>query len=147
MKSLAKHICLCAWILAFIAQSIVVSIAPESLVVSGVDIGHAAKMVLMHTLIFVALGLALAVAAYFAKRWGQFLTALSAALYLVRWFPFKSVFKFGPSAVAKEMFLIGSNANVMWLSIIGNVVLPVLFVSVIALVLIRARRPTSAVVA
>lgn len=146
MKSLAKHICLGAWILAFIAQSIVVSLAPASLVVSGTDIAHAAKMVLIRTLIFISLGLALAVAAYFAKRWGQLLAALSAVLYLVRWFPFKSVFKFGPSAVAKEMFLIGSNANVMWLSIIGNAVLPVLFISVIALVLIEARRPISAVV-
>jgi hypothetical protein len=146
MKSLAKHICLCAWILAFIAQSIVVSVAPASLVVSGTDIAHAAKLVLIHTLIFVSLGLALAVAAYFAKGWGQFLAALSAALYLVRWFPIKSVFKFGPFAVAKEMFLIGSNTNVMWLSIIGNVILPILFISVIALVVIPVRRPTSAVV-
>jgi hypothetical protein len=146
VNSLSKQICLCGWLLAFIAQCIVISFAPESLVVSGMDIGHANKLELLYTLIFVSFGLALAIAAYKAKRWGQRLAAFSAALYLIRWFPFKSVFKFGLSAVAKEMFLIGSNTNVMWVSIIGNVVLPLMFISVITLVLIGAQRPTSAVV-
>ena len=108
--------------------------------VSGIDIAYANKMVLVHTLIVAVIGLALAVASYFAKSWGQLLAVLSSALYLVRWFPFKSVFKFGLSTVAKGMFLIGSNANFALLSIIGNVVLPALFISVITLVLLQRWR-------
>jgi hypothetical protein len=71
MNSLAKHNCLCAWLLAFIAQCIVITFAPESLVVSGVDIGHTNKLALFHTLVFVNFGLALAIAAYIAKSWDR----------------------------------------------------------------------------
>jgi hypothetical protein len=145
MKSLAKHICLWAWVLALIAQSIVIYNAPQSIVVAGVDVAQPTKMALIHTLIFVGFGLALAIAAYFAKKIGPSLTALSAALYLVHWFPIKSVVKFGLLVVAKGMFLIGSNPNVRWVAIIGDVILPVSFISVIVLLLIGPRRPTPTV--
>ena len=142
MRSLAKHICSWAWGLAFIVQSIVIYIAPQSIVVAGVDIAPSSKMALIHTLIFVGFGFALAIAAYFSNKIGPFLTAFSATMYLVHWFPIKSVVKFGPVVVAKGMFLVGSNANVRWLAIIGDIVLPVSFITVIVLLVIGTRRPT-----
>jgi hypothetical protein len=143
VKSPARVLCLLAWTLAFIAQVMVVYRAPDSFVVFGVEMAHANKMVGIHALIVVSFGLALAIAAFFAKRWGPYLAAFSAVLYWVRWFPLKSVLKVGPVPVAKGMFLIASNPNAGWSVALSNFVLPPVFIIVIVLATFELRRPTS----
>ncbi len=143
MKSLARHVCLFAWVLAVGMQLILVTHAPDTLVISGVDMAHENAMVLIHQLIFIGFGLLVAIVAYFAKRWGSYLVVVSAAFYLARWFPFQSVYKYGLSAVAKSMFHLGSNPGVRLSYIMGNIVLPILFVASIVFVVIDSRRPVS----
>jgi len=143
MKSLARHVCVFAWVLAAVVQLILVTRAPDTLVISGADIAHENTMVLIHQLIFISFGLLVALAAYFSKKWGAYLVVISAALYLTRWFPLQSIYKYGLSAVAKSMFLIGSNPGVRLSYITGNIVLPILFIASIAFVVLGARRPPS----
>jgi hypothetical protein len=145
VKSPARVLCLLAWALAFVVQVTVVYRATDSFFVFGVEMAHANKMVGIHALIFVSFGLALAIAAFFAKRWGPYLAAFSAVLYWVRWFPLKSVLKVGPVVVAKGMFLIASNPNAGWSVAISNFVLPPVFIVVIVLAAFEVRRRISTV--
>jgi len=143
MKSLSRHVCLFSWALAAVVQLILVTRAPDTLVISGVETAHENALVLQHQLIFIGIGLLLAIVAYFAKRWGSYLVVVSAAIYLVHWFPFQAVYKYGLSAVAKSMFLIGSNPAVRLSYITGSFVLPILFIASIVLVVFGPRRPPS----
>jgi hypothetical protein len=142
MKSPARILCLAAWALACLEQMMLVHQSPDSLVIFGTEMAEANKMVAIHALMFSSVGLALAVVAFFARRLGPHVAALSAALYLLRWFPFKPVFKFGPFVVFKGMLSVASHPNIAWAVIISNFVLPAAFIAVIALAVFEWQRRT-----
>jgi hypothetical protein len=140
MKSQARILCLTAWALACVEQVTLVYQSPASLVIFGTEMAEANKMVAIHALIFSGAGLSLAVVAFYTKRLGLYVTAISAAMYLVHWFPFKPVFKFGPFVVLKGMLAVATHPSVSWAVIISSFVLPAAFIIVIALAVLERRR-------
>jgi hypothetical protein len=146
MKASAKLICLLAWVLAAVVQSIFVASVPDKIVISGVDISHANHMVLVHQALFIGFGFALAAAAYFAKRWTFVFVVASSALYLVHWFPFQSIKKYGLVAVSKGMMVVGSNPGLRLTFVTRDIILPIAFVVAIAFVALAIHRQTPSAV-
>lgn len=142
--SAGRILCLVAWILAAIVQLIVVSGMPDRLVISGIDLSDANRTALLHGAFFIGCGLMLASGAFIPRRWTWLLALLSAVLYLVHWFPFQSVKTYGLVTVFKGMFLIGWNPGLRLSFVTRDIVLPIAFVTSIALLLFGRRRGNSA---
>jgi len=136
----SRLLCLIAWAVAAAVQLIVVLRTPGTIIVSGVDISHENNMVLAHQAIFIGCGLALSVAAFVRRGWAAFLVVTSAAMYLIHWFPFQPVYKYGLTAVAKSMFILGSNPILQLSSVTRDVILPIAFIVVIVLTVLEMRR-------
>jgi hypothetical protein len=130
-------VCLLAWVLAAAAQLAFVVSVPERIVISGIDVTEANSLVLGHQAIFIAIGLLIAIAGHFVKRWSPFLVVAAAAFYLLHWFPFRAVSTYGVLPVAKAMFLVGSSTGLQLLSITRDLVLPLAFVLSIVLVFVE----------
>ena len=138
--SLCRTLFLLAWLLAAVVQLIFIAHAPKTLVLSGVDYAHANNIMLLRQFILICFGIGLGVVAHFAGKWGPLIIVVSSALYLIQWFPFRSVYMVGPIAVAKSMFLLGSNQSYVLTSITGDIVLPIIFLSCIVFAALEMRR-------
>ena len=101
-------ICAGAWILAAVADLVfILSLPAGRIVLSGVDLSHAAHMLHLRNALFIGCGLALALAALL-RRWQASLVIVASLLYLLHWFPWHQVEHFGPLATARSMYLIAS---------------------------------------
>jgi hypothetical protein len=140
VKITGRLVCLFAWILAAVMQIIVVASAPNRAVAFGVDISKANTIVFRYQTLFIAVGLALALASCVFKRWSSLLVIAASALYLVHWFPLRSVLTYGFAAPLKAMYLIGDNAGLRLSFFTRDVALPIAFVVAIVLVVLEVRR-------
>ena len=107
--SATRLIFLLAWILAAVVQIVEFAYSPKTIVIAGVDESHAIAVGLLHQWVFIGLGIVVAVVAYRAGRRGPIIVIFASIVYLLQWFPFRSVYKAGLVAVAKSMFLIVSH--------------------------------------
>lgn len=140
-----RVICVSAWILAAVAQIAIIASAPDKIVVSGVDLSQANALVLQHQLIFIGVGLVLAVASYWARSWSPLFVIASSALYLIHWIPFKSLYDYGMVATLNTKWVIGSIPGLRWSSALRDVALPIAFTASIAFEVLEIRRKRSPV--
>jgi hypothetical protein len=138
--SIGRLLFLLAWLLAAVVQLVVITRAPDTLVISGVDIARENAAVLQHQLIVVGFGIALAVGAFMSRKWGLHLVIATSVIYIVHWFPFQSVYKAGPIAVAKAMLLLGSNPGLRLPFVTRDVVLPIVFCASIVFAVLELHR-------
>jgi hypothetical protein len=126
----AVYICLTAWALAAAAQiGFVASL-------SGRVASQAADL-LVQQFVFIAIGLILAVTAYAYKRWRAALVTGASALYLLHWFPWKSVSKVGPVATGESMLALASTPSLRLMFLLRDVILPVAFIIAIAFAVVQ----------
>jgi hypothetical protein len=140
VKFPGRLVCVSAWSLAAVAQTVIILSAPQSIIVSGVDLGPANAIVQRHQLIFIGVGLALAVVGYWGKKWAPPFVIVSSALYLIHWFPFKFIYDYGLAATFNTKLVLGSIPGLRWSSFIRDIVLPIAFATSIVFVLLEMRR-------
>jgi len=140
MKTSVAVVCLAAWLLAAIALLVFILGLPAKTVVSGIDVSHAANMLLVQQAIFIAVGLASAIWAWANRKWRLLLVVASSLLYLLHWFPWRAVSKVGLIATAKSMYLLGSTPGLQFISLIRDVVLPIAFAAAFILAILETRR-------
>lgn len=145
MRSVARSLCLTGWIVAVAVALFYVYSAPQKLVVSGVDLSQVNSMAKLYQLLFTALGLLIVILSYVLRRWGAPLILVASALYLVRWFPYQQIAKYGLIAVAKSMWTVGSIPGLRLTFAVRDIILPILFLLSIVFVLVRDRsvRPSA----
>jgi hypothetical protein len=142
VKISATVICVAAWIVAAVTQLVVSLGLPDKVVAFGVDISHASHMLLVKQAVYVACGLALAIAACVIRKWRFPLVIVSALFYLLHWFPWRAVSTFGLSATANSMHVLGTTPGLRFTSLVRDVILPIAFAAVIALAIRETRKPS-----
>ena len=137
-------ICAGAWVLAAVAELVfIVRLPAGRIVLSGVDLSHAAHMLHLRDALFIGCGLALALAAWLLRRWQASLVMVASLFYLSHWFPWHQVEHFGPLATARSMYLIGSTPGLRFISLIRDVVLPICFATAIVMAIFGTRAARS----
>jgi hypothetical protein len=145
VKVSAAVICTAAWTLAAITQLVFVLGLPTGKVVAfGVDISQETHMSLVEQAVYIAVGLALALAACVSRRWRFPLLIGSSLFYLAHWFPWRLLGRYGIVATVKSMYLIGSITGLRFTSFVRDVVLPLAFAAVIIMSISEWRRPVLA---
>ena len=141
MKATGTLICLGGWVLAAAAQlAFTLSVPLGKVVAFGVDLTHVRDMSLMHAAVYITCGLILAIAAILAKKWRFPLVVIASLFYLLHWFPWRMVGKYGFTAVAHSKYLAGSIPSLRFISVIRDIVLPIAFTVAIALAISERRR-------
>src|ERR1700741_5368452 len=131
--------CFAGWILAGVAQLLVMVNLPDKVAAFGVDVTRASHALLVKQLLFVAFGLATASWALASARFRSPLVLLSSLLYLIHWFPWRLAANVGLLASVNAIYQ-SAFAPLRIVSFIRDLVLPLLFVAVIALAAMQARR-------
>lgn len=144
MKLTGRLVCILAWLLMAIVQTIVVAGAPDRIVAFGNDITQATTAAIHSGAIFIAFGLTLALSSYVFKRWSPIVVIAASALYLLHWFPLYLVFKHGLIDPFRLKYLIGWNPGLRLSFLTRDVVLPVAFVIALVLAVLEVKRPRSA---
>ena len=139
MRYAGRVVCLIAWILAICVQLVVTSDSTP-LIVDGVDYTWAQAEIRLHGALLLGIGVAIALLAFIRKPWYWIPAILSPALYLLHWFPFESVSKYGFAAVFEGMAVVGSNPGLRLAFVTRDIILPIAFVLSIVLTLLARRR-------
>ena len=121
--SWARHLCLIGWLLATTVESYLLAHTPPVLEVFGHDLGGANRRIFQHDLAFIVICLLMAVAAYFFRKRGLYLVMLSCTLFLIKWFPFVAVAKYGFYRVFSTTYRIGLTTTFK-LTLLNDVLLP-----------------------
>jgi hypothetical protein len=138
MNRTTAYICLGAWILAAVAQLLVMLSLPDKVSAFGVDVTHASHALLVKQLLFVVFGIALASWALASTRFRWRLVVLSSLLYLLHWFPWRLATNVGLLASVKAIYQ-SALVPLEVVSFIRDIALPLIFVAVIAMVIAQAR--------
>ena len=134
MRVSSASVCVAAWILAGITQVVfMLGLRTDTIIAFGVDISHASHMLLLKQGVYIALGIALALAAYANARWRPALVIVAALFYLMHWFPWRLIGRYGFIATAKSMYVLGSTEGLRFMSLFRDVVLPITFAVVIVM--------------
>jgi hypothetical protein len=136
MRAVARRVCLTGWILAVAVALFYFYTAPRKLVISGTDLSQVNSMAKLYQLAFTVFGLLIVGLSYVFKRWSAWLVLIASALYLLRWFPYPQIAKYGLVAVAKSMWIVGSNSGLVLTFAVRDVILPATFLLSIILVLV-----------
>lgn len=139
MKAPATTICLAAWIVAAITQFVFTFGLPDKVVAFGIDISQAAHALHARQAAYIACGLALAIAAFAIRKWRFPLVTVASLFYLLHWFPWRQIGKYGFTATAKSMYVLGSIPGLRFVASIRDVVLPIAFALVIILATLERR--------
>src|SRR5215831_5292465 len=121
MKHSARLYCLIAWVLATIVEIVFISSLPSKIIISGIDLSEASTSVTAHQVLLILLGLLIAVFAYVWKKRSSFFVIISSALYLLHWFPYGSIQKYGLVVTFNTMWSIGSNPGLRLTAITRDV--------------------------
>jgi hypothetical protein len=140
VKASAAVICVAAWIVAAVTQLVFTLGLPTKVVAFDVDISHTSDMLLVKQAVYIACGLALAIAASAIRQWRFPLLIISSLFYLLHWFPWRLVGRYGFTATAKSMYVLGSTPGLRFTSSIRDVALPIAFCAVIAVATLERRR-------
>lgn len=143
MKRVAQVVCVISWCLttfAFVCLVYQAINAPHNFDLYGtrIDVRHDYKVVLMHRGTVLGVGVLMIVASYRWATRSATLVILSALVYLLSWFPFRTIYKVGLVMTYNTMVLIGMTPGGRYFFLTYNVVLPIAFVVVISLVALDA---------
>lgn len=139
VKRTAVYICLGGWILAAVAQLLVMLNLPDKVSAFGVDVTHASHALLVKQLLFVVFGLALASWALASARFRWPLAIISSLLYLLHWFPWRLAANVGLLASVKAIYQ-SAFAPLEVVPFIRDIALPLIFIAAIAMVIAQARK-------
>jgi hypothetical protein len=146
VKPSAALICVAAWILALVTQLVfALGLSTDKVVTFGVDITQASHALQLKQLLYVAIGLASALAAYANTRWRFALLIFSCLFYLLHWFPWRLVGSYGIVATTRSMYVLGSTEGLRFISLVRDVVLPIAFAAVIVHAIFERRKVRSLV--
>lgn len=140
MKASAAVLCVAAWIVVAVTQLVISFGLPDKVIAFGVDISHSSDMLLVKQALYIACGLALAVAAFVRKQWRFPLVIVSSLFYLLHWFPWRLIGSYGLTATVESIYVIGSIPGLRITSSIRDVALPITFAAVIAMATVERRR-------
>jgi hypothetical protein len=121
-----------------------VTTAEQRVIIGGADLSAQSSAVLRHGAILLAIGLLISVGSFFWKRRASVLVIASSALYLLHLFPFYLIFKYGPAATFRAMWLTGSIPGLRMTALTRDAVLPAAFITAIVLVAREQLFPTVA---
>lgn len=140
MSLSVRLVCLLAWMEVAVRHTINLATASAHVVVFGVDVIHQSLDIRLHQTVLVALGLCLAISAWVFRGWSKALVVASSALFLVSWFPWRSVGKYGIIQTFRVIWVIDTTPDFSLAYFVRDAVLPVAFVTCIALVVLEMRR-------
>jgi hypothetical protein len=129
----ARLLCLLTWLVAGVAQMLIVVRAPTTLIVDGHDLSAELRAMLVQSLLPVVAGLLLVGASVLTRRKAFRIGAiiLSALVYLADWIPLETIRKFGPEAGIAVLRIPAAIPELQWIWLLRNILLPAAFATAI----------------
>ena len=141
MKASLKVIVLGCWLIVGLVDVWYFVQAPSQAMMQGVDITHYSLHREKLAVLEIGVGILLVMASFFSNRISSLLVGLSSASYLVTWFPWSIMRRFGIWRALRFKWSLASNLGAgeelplrLWY-FVGQVVLPLVFLIVIGSVI------------